>query len=213
MKKIIYLSAAIMLAAACHKAPSQLDKDGEYLVYTSRAEGTDFSAYKTYNIPDSLLIIGQSAKPEYSKSTYSLALIDQYKKMMNSYGYVYTDDKDAADLGIQVTYIIETENYVNYISDPYWWLDYPGYWHPGYWGQWTGWNYGYPVVYSFSTNSLITEIVDLTAEDGTGTPLPILWTSYIGGPKGGSIHSDVLKLKLAIGQSFSQSQYLDQSGR
>lgn len=214
MKKIIFLSAIAMLAAACHKAPSPQDRDGEYLVYTSRAENTDFSAYKTYNIPDSLLVVGQSSKPEYSKSTYAQALIGQYKKMMDSYGYVYTADKNTADIGIQVTYIIETENYVNYISDPYWWLDYPGYWHPGYWGgHWNGWDYGYPVVYSFSTNSLITEMVDLTAGDGTDKPLPIIWTSYISGPQGGSIHSDVLKLKLAIGQSFNQSQYLDHGGK
>lgn len=210
MKKFIFLSAAIVLAAACHKAPSPQDRDGEYLVYTSRAEDTDFSAYKTYNIPDSLLIAGQSAKPEYSKSAYALEIINQYKKMMNSCGYVYTEDKDAADLGIQVTYIIETENYVSNVSDPYWWLDYPGYWNPGYWGHWTGWEYRYPVVYSVSTCSLVTEIVDLTSE--SGTPLPVLWTSYIGGPRGGSLHSDVLKLKIAIGQSFVQSHYLDNSG-
>lgn len=213
MKKIIFLSVLALLAVSCHKVPSP-DRDGKYLVYTSRSENTDYSAYKTYNIPDSLLVIGRSAKPEYSKSSDALAIINQYKAAMDSYGYVQTSDKDAADIGIQATYIIETENYTDYISDPYWWLDYPGYWYPGFWGHWTGWNYGYPVVYSFSTNSLITEIVDLTAAEKTSdNRLPVIWTSYIGGPESGSIYADMARLKAAIKQSFEQSQYLDKGGK
>jgi len=213
MKKILFLSVLTVLAVSCHKVPSPTDRDGEYLVYTSRSDNTDFSVYKTYNIPDSLLVIGRSAKPEYSKSSDAMAIVSQYKAIMDSYGYTYTPDKDAADIGIQATYIIETENYINYISDPYWWLNYPGYWHPGYWGHWTGWNYGYPVVYSFSTNSLITEMVDLTAEKSSGSQLDVIWTSYIGGPGSGSIHADKARLNAAVKQSFAQSQYLDHGGK
>ena len=58
MKKIIFISALALLAIACHKEPYPPDSDNEYLVYTAPAKGVDFTQYTTFDIPDSLLIIG-----------------------------------------------------------------------------------------------------------------------------------------------------------
>lgn len=208
MKKILFISALAILAVACQKEPYPQDGDNEYLVYTSPAKDADFSQYTTFDIADSLLVIGQSAKPEYSQSNNALALIQAFRTNMEKLGYIYTPSNPDAQLGIQLTYMIKTERYVQYYDDPYWWLDYPGYWSPGMWGDWYGFYYPRPMVYSYSTNALLADMVDLTSEQGSGKALKIIWSSYIGGPAGPSASYDVQRMKNSIDQAFVQSPYL-----
>ena len=68
MKKILFFSALALLVAACHKEPYPQDADNEYLVYTSPSKDVNFASFKTFDLADSLLIIGQSDKPVYSQS-------------------------------------------------------------------------------------------------------------------------------------------------
>lgn len=208
MKKILFISALALLAVACQKEPYPQDGDNEYLVYTSPAKDADFSQYTTFDIADSLLVIGQSPKPEYSQSNNALALIQAFRTNMEKLGYIYTPSNPDAQLGIQLTYMIKTERYVQYYDDPYWWLDYPGYWSPGMWGDWYGFYYPRPMVYSYSTNALLADMVDLTSEQGSGKALKIIWSSYIGGPAGPSASYDVQRMKNSIDQAFAQSPYL-----
>jgi len=208
MKKILFISAAVLLLAACHKEPYPQDVDNEYLVFTSPGKDVDFTQYQTFDIADSLLVIGQSQKPMYTQSQSALAIIQAFRTNMEKLGYIYTPSNPDADLGIQVTYIVKTERFVQYYENPYWWLDYPGYWPSGYWGNWHGFYYPRPVTYTYTTNALLTDIVNLTEEEEDGKPLEILWTSYIGGPAGSSVQNDVKRLTSAIDQAFAQSPYI-----
>ncbi len=207
MKKILLFSAALIMLAACHKEPYR-DSDNEYLVYTSPGKDVDFSQFRTFYAADSLLVIGQSDKPVYSKSQAARDLIASLRASMEKRGFVFTADQELADLGVQMTYIVRTESYVQYYDSPYWWLDYPGYWPAGYWGNWHGYYYPRPVSYSYTTNALLTDIVNLKAVQSEETPLEILWTSYIGGPAGISYRGDVKRMQDAISQAFMQSPYL-----
>ena len=207
MKRILFFSTLALLAVACHKEPYPQDGDAEYLVYTEPAKDVNFAGYQTFDIADSLLVIGQSEKPQYSQSNNALALIQAYRTNMEKAGYIYTPSNPDADLGIQLTYIIKTERFVQYYdNDPYWWLDYPGYWPSGYWGNWYGWYYPYPVAYTYTTNAFVAEMVDLTTEEGKA--LKIIWSCYIGGPAGYSTQDDVNRMKNSVDQAFAQSPYL-----
>ena len=208
MKKILFISAAVLLLAACHKEPYPQDSDNEYLVYTSPGKDVNFKNYKTFDIADSLLVIGEKDKPVYSQSQSALALIQAYRINMEKAGFIYTPSNPDADLGVQLTYVVKTERYVKYYDDPYWWLDYPGYWPAGYWGSWTGYYYPRPVVYTYTSNALLADIVNLTGEQEEGKPLEVLWTSYIGGPASSSLQQDVQRLTSAVDQAFAQSPYL-----
>ena len=211
MKKLIFFASLAILATACHKEPTPQDADNELLVYTSPSKDVTFTSYKTFDLVDSLLIIGQSDKPVYSQSDNALALIQQVRTNMEKLGYIYTPSNPDADLGIQMTYIIKTERYVKYYNDPYWWLDYPGYWPSGFWGNWTGFYYPYPVSYTYTTNALIVDMVDLTTEEKADEPLEVIWTSYIGGPASVYADDNVARIKVAIDQAFAQSPYLDRT--
>ena len=208
MKKILFISAAVLLLAACHKEPYPQDGDNGYLVYTSPGKDVNFKNYKTFYIADILLIIGEKDKPVYSQTQSDLALIQAYRINMEKAGFIYTPSNPDADLGVQLTYVIKTERYVKYYDDPYWWLDYPGYWPSGYWGNWTGYYYPRPVVYTYTTNALLADIVNLTGEQDAGKPLEVLWTSYIGGPASSSLQLDIQRLTSAVDQAFVQSPYL-----
>jgi hypothetical protein len=209
--KLLAASALVLFAAAsCQKVTSSQDMDNEYLVYTSPSKDVDLSKYMTFDIADSLLVIGEKDKPYYSQSNNALALIQAFRTNMENRGYIYTPSNPDAQLGIQVTFIQETQRYVQYNTDPYWWLGYPGYWPSGYWGNWTGWYYPYPVTYTYTTNALIADMVDLTAGEENGK-LKIIWSCYIGGPASASINYDVKRMSAAVDQAFAQSPYLDQS--
>lgn len=207
MKKILLIPAVIILAVACHKEP-YTDSDNEYLVYTSPGKQTTFTSFQTFDLADSLLIIGQSNKPVYSQSDNALALIQAVRTNMEKRGFIYTPDNPDADLGIQMTYVIKTERYVQCYRDPYWWLDYPGYWSPGFWGNYTGFYYPYPVTYTFSTNSLMIDMVNLTVPRTGNEALEVVWSAYIGGPASTSTDYDVNRMKASIDQAFVQSPYL-----
>ena len=211
MKRILFFSTLALLSVACHKEPYPQDADAEYLVYTEPAKDVNFAEFQTFDIADSLLVIGQSEKPQFSQSNNALALIQAYRINMEKAGYIYTPSNPDADLGIQLTYIIKTERYVQYYNnDPYWWLNYPGYWPSGYWGNLNGWYYPYPVTYTYTTNAFIAEMVDLKdAEDGS--PLKIIWSCYIGGPAGYSVQDDVNRMKNSVDQAFVQSPYLNRN--
>ena len=100
--------------------------------------------------------------------------------------------------------------YFTSYTQPEWWWGYPGYWGPGYWGgNWGGgWYYPYAVTYSYSTNSFLTEMVNLKAEQGDNKKLPVVWTSYLTGFETGSKAVNRTLAVEAVNQSFTQSPYL-----
>ena len=164
MRKILFISAAVLLMAACQKEPYTSDNDNSYLVYTSPGKDVNFTQYKTFDMTDSLLVIGQGSKPKYVRNDAVKAILLDFRRNMEARGFVYTPDAETADLGVQLTYVIKTERFVQFYSDPYWWLDYPGYWPSGYWGNWNGYYMPRPVTYTYTTNALLTDIVNLTGE-------------------------------------------------
>ena len=222
MKKRYFLFAAtLILAAACEKEPSISDFDGEYLVYTAHSEDvSDFSAFSTFTVADSLLAI-EGRNGSLFLNDWAKSVRNQYIDEMEALGYTYIDtgktdqdlDQDVAgdpspDLAIQISYIVSTSYFTSYFpTSPYWWTSYPGYWYPGYWGDWGYWYRSFPVTYSYSSHSLLTEMVDMTAETGDDKPLPVVWNSFIDGSVNNS-REDAVRFSTAITQSFAQSGYL-----
>ncbi len=207
MKKILIFAAALLALAACHKEPYR-DFDNEYLVYTSPGKDVNFTEYKTFHIADSLLVIGDGDEPVYSKTQAAKDLIQTFRSNMEERGFTFVTEAESADLGVQLTYVIKTDRFIHHYDSPYWWLDYPGYWPAGYWGNWQGYYHPRPVTYTYTSNALLSDIVNLKAVQSEETPLEILWTAYIGGPAGSTYQGDVKRMQDAITQAFKQSPYL-----
>ncbi len=207
MKRLIPLLLAVFALISCEKDPD-LDKlDNQYLVYTNYDNAAKFNSFDTYYLPDSILVIGEKKEPVYWKDADAQEIIRAYATDMNSRGYRRVDNRSEADLGLQVSYIESTYYFVDY-GYPEWWWNYPGYWAAPYWGNWGGWYYPYAVRYSYSTGAFLTELLNLTAEQGAEKKLPILWTNYM---TGFLSKSNTLNTKLAVQavqQAFKQSSYI-----
>lgn len=216
IKNLRYLAMALVSVAfiACEKEPSTSDLHKDYLVYTAYDTTADFSTFETYFVPDEILVIGKGDKPEYRTDDAAKQIIATVVDRMNQYGYTRTDDKQTADLGLQLSYVEEVTYFVG-SNAPYWWWDYPYYWTPGYWGDWLDWYYPYKVYYGYTAGSLLTEMVDLTSDDQVRTTeLPILWNSFVSGLLTGNDELNLQRTLEAVNQAFDQSSYLNkQSNR
>lgn len=76
---------------------------------------------------------------------------------------------------------------------------------------WSGWYYSYPVTYSYDTNTLVMEIVDLTdkSEDGTQKKLPVVWYASASGFQYNNSKINMQLLLNGVDQAFNQSTYIN----
>ena len=210
MKKLIYVLIAVFALTSCREDPDLGDLSNDFLVFTNYDGKADFNRFTRYYMPDSVMVIGDTKDPEYWTGSKAADILKAYEDNMQACGYVRTDDKSEADVGLQISYVQSVAYFVDY-RNPYWWNEYPGYWLPGYWGDWGYWYYPYPVVYSYSVGSLLTEMVDLSTSPSADRKLTVVWNSFLSGLLSGS---DAFNMELtvrAINQSFVQSPYLVRS--
>ena len=208
-KKFLLMIALTAGLAACQKEPDWEDMDSEYIVYTQRDGSFDANAHQSYFIPDSILLIGDSNIPVFMKDLNAERIISEVAQNMEEAGYTRAEKKEDADLGIQLSYIKSTSYFTGYTASPYWWWGYPGYWDPFYWGgYWGGWGYGFPVTYSYAENSLLGEMLDLSAPKGKNENLPVVWNMYINGDDSGFKRFDCNRMLTGIDRAFAQSPYL-----
>ena len=210
MKKLIYVLIAVFALTSCREDPDLGDLSSDFLVFTNYDGKADFNRFTRYYMPDSVMVIGDTKDPEYWTGSKAADILKAYEDNMQACGYVRTDDKSEADVGLQISYVQSVAYFVDY-RNPYWWNEYPGYWLPGYWGDWGYWYYPYPVVYSYSVGSLLTEMVDLSTSPSADRKLTVVWNSFLSGLLSGS---DAFNMELtvrAINQSFVQSPYLVRS--
>lgn len=211
MKKsllIFAVAGSLLTLAACQKEPSTSDLQNDYLVYTDHDAATEFSKFNTVFVPDSILLLGNTKERVYWKDEDAREIIDAVVRNFEQCGYTRSNDRETADLGVQMSYV---EN-VNYFigGGPYWWWDYPYYWSPGFWGDWNGWYYPYSVVYQYASGSMLTELISLKESivEGDKKKLKIVWDSYICGLISSSKRLNQQRTLEALDQSFAQSPYL-----
>lgn len=207
VKKLRYFALALVVVAfcACQKEPSTSGLHRDYLVYTGHDTDINFDDFETYYLPDSILLIGGHEKTSYWKNSNALEIINSVATNLDAAGFTRIAEKDAADLGIQLSYV-ERETYFIGYDAPYWWQNYPYYWAPGYWGDWYGWHYPYGVYYGYTSGSLLIEMLNLGAE--TDRKLPIIWDSFISGLLTSSVDINQQRALDAVEQAFDQSSYL-----
>lgn len=203
-KKLIFsiIAAGLLGITSCEKDPDTDKLDNDYLVYTNYDKGTDFSDMETFHVIDSILIISNEIKPAYWKNNNSETIIDAYTKNLEERGFLAVTDNASADMVLQISYISNTYYFNNY-GPGAWWNNYPGYWN---WGGW-GWYYPFTFVYTYSTGSIIAELVSTVPSTVEKDKLTVIWNSYICGLLNGNSLS-LSRTMNAIDQAFDQSPYL-----
>ncbi len=203
----LLLGVLAVVVTSCEKEPSLSSLDDDYLVYTASDPAADFSLYETFYLPDSILLIGAGDRTTYWSDRDAQSLVSAVAENMERRNFVRVDDRAEADLGLQLSYVEQVTYFVGY-DRPYWWWYYPYYWSPGYWGDWLGWHYPFPVYYGYTAGSLLTELLDLGSETGFTSKLPVLWDSFIAGVVSPNKRLDLQRALRAVDQSFEQSPEL-----
>lgn len=205
--QLLVLAGCALAAAACQKEPSTSGLHQDFMVYTDHDTAADFSAFDSYFLPDSILVIGGSNRSEYWKDADALEIVGRVAGCLDAAGYLRSSAIETANLGIQLSYVRRAVYYVGY-DQPCWWWYYPYYWAPDYWGDWLGWHYPYRVYYGYTAGSLLIEMLNLDADRQTGRKLPVLWDSFIGGLLSSSQENNLRRTLEAVDQAFEQSPYL-----
>ena len=105
MKKILPLFLLVLLLASCQKEPDMSKLSNDFVVFTDHNKGAGFESFATFYIPDSVMVIGNSEKPEFWSVAEAGDIVSTLVGEMESRGYTRTSDKGAADLGLQVSFV------------------------------------------------------------------------------------------------------------
>ena len=175
-----------LVSTSCQKDPDFDELSTEFVTYTSYDKNVNFSEFTTFYIAPSIKVL--SDKKEDWSDENAQSIINAFADNMKSRGYVQLTDeeKESADLGVQLAYIENTYYFTEYYS-PYYWFD----WWWGY-SYWPGWGpmYPYPVypiTYSYDVGSLLGEIIWINRQD---EKLHQAWSMCIGGTMSGSTRTE-----------------------
>ena len=206
MKKMIPIMLAAIALVACEKEPDTDKLDNHYLVYTDYDQDTNFGELMTYYVADSLLYINSGNKKEYWQGSAAEAIRQEFIDNMDEH-YLRVDNMADADIGLQLSYVASTYTFAGYTGGGPWWNGYPYDWTPGDWGgYWGGWYYPDPIVYSYTTGSIIGEMVNLSVPNEK--KLPVIWSTYISGILNAQGNLNMQKTETAIDQAFKQTTVL-----
>lgn len=208
MKRLTTISLLVALLSlttiSCQKEPDFDELSSEFVTYTDYDKSVDFSQFSTFYISDTIKVLSDKRENWYNENAKSI--IQTFADNMKDRGYVQLtkEERENADLGIQLSYVENTYYFTDYYS-PYYWYDW--WWGYPYWPSW-GPMYPYPsyaITYSYDVGSLLGEIIWINKDK---EKLQQIWSMCIGGTMSGSTRSDINNAKRGVNQAFVQSPYI-----
>lgn len=203
------------LLTGCY--PDKMDYVDEYDVAgTMYDEEADFSAYATFHVLDTVMHITEDGEDDPSLNRdHDEFILEQVRQNMLDMGYteqVSPDSLNMADLELLVQ--VMTTDFYSYYT---YWYDYWGwyggwYWYdPGYpWSPGYPWYPGGGYYNSYSTGTLMIEMLDTDLPLVEGERPGIVWMGLVDGLLSGNISSGRERLDKQLNQLFEQSPYLQQ---
>jgi hypothetical protein len=193
-----------LVVTSCSKYPTYtVNTEDLDMVWTEYDEAIDFSQYKTYFVPDTLLVDStMSAEDKAYIQEYYTNILVEINANMEALNYVRVDSSANPDIGLVISIVTQT-NYV--FSYSYW------YYYPPYWGY-PGYGYSYPwatYMGSYEEGALIFDMADLKNINHQGQNINGMWSALRGGVLTGGSSTQVSKRLInGIDQAFAQSPYL-----
>lgn len=193
------------LTACRENAINDLSPADSPVYITNYDRSVNFSQYKTFSLPDSVIIESNDA---YSadQTPISSRFVTNVANAMTARGFQRVSKGDSADLGVAIIRV--NNQYTGVASNPY--SYYSNYWGYGGLGGY-GYSPYYPSYYTYQVTDQYWEvqIVDLKNRPatGTGTEQPQLNVIYDATIRGTDI-TDQQAVDTAISSIFNQSPYL-----
>lgn len=201
---LLLLLAGGTLTSCRDNAPNGLSPADSQVYITNRDRSVDFSKYKTFSLPDSVIVQSNDSY-EAVKNSIADQFVSSVSSALTAKGFQRVDKGKPADLGVAIIRV--NNQYTGIASNPY--SYYSNYWGGGF-GGFGGYSPYYPSYYTYQVADQFWEIqmVDLkNAPAGTGTTKPELRVIYDATIRGGDI-TDTESVATAVNAIFSQSPYL-----
>jgi len=212
---VFFLLIPLMaMLAGCY--PDKLDYVEEYdMAGTLYDEEADFSSYVTFHLIDTVMHLTEDGEDDPSLSReHDEFILETIRQNMFDYGYTEIASPDSLSMpDLEILTSAMSQDFYTYYS---YWYDYWGYysgwgwWYPG----WGGWYPGYPwypgYVSSYSTGSLIVEILDTDVPQDLSERPSMVWAGIVNGLLYGNKANVRARLETQINQLFEQSPYLQQ---
>ena len=135
--------------------------------------------------------------PEFMNLNYSNQIYSRIRANMSALGYSEVTDTTKADF-----FILPAALEVTNVSYSYW-GDYYG-WYYGY-----GYYYPYPVVTSYTTGTVMINLVERNTSSPTNKNM-VPWIALINGLLEGTSTDYLTRINTTVDQAFKQSDYLHQ---
>lgn len=197
----IVIVAAVTAFASCTPNSGVTVAESD-VVLTLFDDKFDFGAATTYRLPDTVIHLTSSGEDDPSigrdNDEEILALVES-----NFTARGYTKVADTAPSDFVVTVSVTSTQFWNIVGGCWY-----GCW--GWWGGWPpgGWNPWFPPVagYSFTTGSLLVDMVD--PDDLDGDKMPLRWEGAANGVLSDTAANLQNRYARSINQMFEQSPYL-----
>lgn len=196
------LATGVLLSGCYPKGPEYIE---EYdLVYTDYSPDYDFKARHTYALPDSVVQLTgnliEGERPDMLSPVYANEILGKIKDNMNKNGWTEVEIGQDPDVLVLPSTVSTTT--VNVWYDYYWGWYYPyygyGWYYPGYYP---------PTVSSYTTGSVLIQMVDPGDISGT-EKMGVEWLCIVNGLMEGSTSGLITRIDKSIDQAFTQSPYL-----
>jgi hypothetical protein len=205
----------ILLLVSCNPQGAETVEDLD-IVGTAFSKNFNFSAVKTYYMPNEVLTIVDSSDQNSNvllNTSFNQAILNQIVTNLNTLGYIRLDTISTTqrpDVFVQVAALATTNTNIYY--DQWWdyWGNYYSPYYPSYgYGYGSGF-YPYPRLYasSYTTGTLIIEMTDPNNPNVNTNRIPSVWVASFQGLLSGSANSFQTRMEYGINQAFKQSPYL-----
>ena len=211
---VLLLTVGGGLAACRDSAINNLSPADQAVYITNYDRSVNFSQYKTFSLPDSV-VVESNDRYGTASTAISSRFVSNIASALQAKGFQRVAAGQPADLGVAV---IRVDNqYTGVGVNPY--SYYSSYWGGGY-GGFGGYGYSpyYPSYYTYQVSDQYWEvqIVDLknrpTTSTTTGTGQPQLAVIYDATVRGSDIN-DQSAVDAATTAFFNQSPYLQTSAK
>lgn len=215
MKKLklllITVPILVVVVSSCYPGGPEYTSDYDLIGTDYLPDYWNTNAPTTYFMPDSLgWILDRDEIDNIDTLTreYDEFILGEVESNLAALGYqrvASLDIQNPPDVFVFTQALAVKNTSVSYIPWYPWW---GGYW-PGWGGYWPGYGWGYtPVVYSYSTGTVLIEIGDALHIDEDQKLIDIVWTAGIDGLLRSSSTSNQQFVAQSIAQAFNQSPYL-----
>lgn len=199
LRRAVTVAILISLAAGCDGPDPLRDLDAadSQVFITNRDRAADFSSYTTFSIADSVNVV-ENNRRGHSTGSFDLAMINGTVQALASRGYTRVARNQRPDLGVNITYVTQTQTGV--ALNP----GFGAFYDPFYWG-FGGAGAFFPPYYSYyqvSESYWYMELLDLKNVAQNGNQIKTIWNAQI---RGDGLGSNPERIVNAV---FAQSGYL-----